>query len=65
MKRIIKFNGIDKEFEVAKAVEIDIPTKQFIYFEKMKDNKWRIAWTKNLIEDFKKLSSIEIVRQDD
>ena len=56
--------GIKKSLEIGKVVEIDLSSerKQFIYFEEMKDGKWRLTYTKETIPEIKKLESIDIVR---
>lgn len=61
----IKFDdGSEKDLELGLALEVDTKAK-FIYLEEMKDGRWRLTLTKNMISsDHVKLDSIEIIREE-
>jgi len=64
-KRKIRLNGLDIEFELSKVSEVQLRregAKQFIYFEQLEDDSWRLAYTDKIITDIKRLNSIEIIR---
>lgn len=66
MKRsiIIKTEHGDVELELAKVVSIDTP-KKMISIEEMPSGKgYRLAFSKNLIEDISKVQSFDILRED-
>lgn len=53
MNATITLNDANIELEIGKVLSVDngsIPDNEFIYFEKMKDGKWRMTCTKNTIE---------------
>jgi hypothetical protein len=61
---VIKHNGDtpDVVLEIGKVVVIDVD-RDVLYFEKMKDGKWRLTASKSIIPDFTKLESLQIVRE--
>jgi len=67
MKRMIRliFNDGTQpiDLELSKATEIST-SLQTINLEKLKDGTWRLIYSKDLIDDFSKLQSMEIVRED-
>ena len=63
MKRSIVIEGIDKELELGKVVSID--TKyEVITIERMPNGKWRLVYSKNIIDDISKVSGFKILRED-
>lgn len=63
MKRSIRINGIDKEIELGTVVSIK-SSQNMIYLEEMKNGKWRLLYNENMIPDFSKVKSLEIIRED-
>jgi len=68
-KRTIEFvkkdGEVDRAIELGMAVSVKLGSeKEFIYFEKMKDGKWRLTWTPETIEDFKDIDCLRIVREE-
>lgn len=63
MKRSILIEGIDKELELAKVVEIDTDL-EIINIEKMPNGKWRFLYSKNVIPDISLVEGFKIIRED-
>lgn len=64
MIRLIFNDGTQPiDLELSKATEIST-SLQTINLEKLKDGTWRLIYSKDLIDDFSKLQSMEIVRED-
>lgn len=67
MKRSIIIHHNDEqppiELELGRAASIK-SEKEFIYFEKMTDGKWRLTFSESVINDFSKIKNIEIIRED-
>jgi hypothetical protein len=67
MKRslIIKHNNGEenKELEIGKAVSVK-SDKDFIFFEKMNDNKWRLTFSESTVENFSVIESFFVKRED-
>ncbi len=67
MKRslLIQYNDghVDTELELGKA-NIIHSNEEFIYFEKMRDGKWRMTATNNVIADFSKIDCLKVHRED-
>lgn len=62
--RKIYLNGIDKELNITKATQVNISKdKDFIYLDKLPDGNWRLVYTSNIIEDFSKIKSFDIIRE--
>ena len=68
MKRslIVEYsNGeASKELEIGKASSVKTD-KEFIYFEKMKDGKWRLTFSESVVEDFSKIEGFRVLREDE
>lgn len=66
MKRTLRINfndGSYTDLNLTKATSIK-SNNEMIYFDKLKDDNWRIIWSEKLIDDFSKVKNFEIVRDD-
>jgi hypothetical protein len=63
MKRIIKINGLGIELVLSKVTSVNTQ-KQMIYLDQLSDGTWRLIYNENLIPDFTKVRSFEIIRED-
>lgn len=66
MKRTLRINfndGTYKDLNLTKATSIK-SNNEMIYFDKLKDDNWRIIWSEKLIDDFSTVKNFEIVRND-
>lgn len=69
-KRAIEIEFLDgtkKELEIGKAVAMTPQSDDNggkIYLERMKDGKWRLFYTEDVIEDFSKVKGFNVVRED-
>lgn len=61
-KRNIILQGLDKKLELSKVVEIKVENKEFVYFDKLPDGTWRMAYTSPTISDIKELEAFIIER---
>lgn len=56
-------NGEDsRELEIEKAVSVK-SEKDFIFFEKMDNGKWRLTFSEATVEDFSKIKNFTILRE--
>jgi len=62
-RRAIRLDGLDVELELSKVVSLDVD-REMIILEKMKDNTWRLTFTKSVIPDIQQLKSLTIIRED-
>lgn len=62
-KRSIKLVGLDKELILSKATAIKTD-KMMIHLDQLDDGSWRLIYNGNMIPDFTKLESLQIVRVD-
>lgn len=64
MKRSLLIHYNDKreskELELGKAVGLKLD-KEFIYFEKMKDEKWRLSYSESVIDDFSIVKNFDVL----
>ena len=66
MKReiVLKFkDGSEKRLELSVATKLKIDAGM-LNFDRMKDGRWRMIWSEDLIDDFTQLDRIEIYRED-
>ena len=65
MKRSVKLNGVGKELEIKKVscVKLEHSKKEFIFFEKMDGDEWRLTYTEKTIPEIQELTSLEIIRK--
>ena len=61
VKRTVVLEGIGTELELGVVTSVDIK-KRAIYFEEMKDGRWRLTYTKSLFE-ISELEGLKIVRE--
>ena len=62
VKRKVVLEGIGTELELGKVTAVDTKI-QVIYFEKMKDGKWRMTYSKGTIPEISDLEALRIVRE--
>jgi len=66
---ILRFDGLDKEVIIGAAAEIKISdtSKEFVHFEKMKDDRWKMFFTSTTMsdEEFERFRGFTIERIDD
>jgi hypothetical protein len=62
-KRTIKLVGLDQELILSKATAIKTD-KMMIHLDQLPDGSWRLIYNGNMIPDFTKLESLQIVRVD-
>lgn len=65
IRRAIKVNleGTDIVLELSKATAIQ-GKKKMIHFDELDDGTWRLIFSKDMIDDFSKIKSFEIIRED-
>jgi hypothetical protein len=63
MKRAIKIVGPNKVLELEKVVEINIP-KKVLFIEELNNGKFRLVYSKSLINDFRDVQCFSIIRED-
>jgi hypothetical protein len=69
-KRAIEIEFLDgttKQLEIGKAVAMSGQSESTggkIYLERMKDGKWRLFYTEDVIEDFSKVKGFNVLRKD-
>jgi len=59
-------DGTTKELEIGKAVVMNGQsehTSDKIYLEQMKDGKWRLLYTEDVIEDFTEVKGFNVIRE--
>lgn len=61
-RRAIKINGTDITLELSKATAVKT-LKNMIHLDQLDDGSWRIIYNSNLIPDFSKVISFEIIRE--
>lgn len=59
----VKLDGTDITLELSKATAIQ-GAKKMIHFDELDDGTWRLIFSKDMIEDFSKIKSFEIIRED-
>lgn len=70
IKRAIEIefkDGSTKELEIGKVVAMNGSSEHTsgkIYLEQMKDGKWRLLYTEDVIEDFTQVKGFNVVRED-
>ena len=61
VSRIIKLKD-GTELELSKVTEINSTNSEFIYFDKLLDDTWRICYTKGTLKELSALEGLEIER---
>lgn len=64
LRRAVKVNleGTDLVMELSKATRLKTK-KNMIHFDQLEDGTWRLMFSGDLIEDFSKIKSFEIIRE--
>ena len=64
IRRAIKVNleGTDLVLELSKATRIKTK-KNMIHFDELEDGTWRLMFSGDMIDDFSKIKSFEIIRE--
>jgi hypothetical protein len=64
VRRALKcvLDGTDITLELSKATAIQ-GKKRMIHFDELEDGTWRLIFSKDLIEDFSKIKSFEMIRE--
>lgn len=62
VKRIVRLKGTDIELNISKAVAVKTASNM-IHFDQLKDGTWRIIYNGNMIPDFSKIESFDIIRE--
>ncbi len=64
IRRAIKVNleGTDLVLELSKATAI-AGNKKMIHFDELPDGTWRLMFSRDMIDDFSKIKSFEIIRE--
>lgn len=60
----VKLDGTDIVLELSKATAIKGKSKM-IHFDELDDGTWRLIFSKDMIDDFSKIKSFEIIREDE
>jgi len=63
LKRSIKINGTDLVLELSKATAIKTD-KNMIHLDQLVDGTWRLIYNGNMIPDFTKVESLQIIREE-
>lgn len=66
MRRAIELEGLGITLEISTAT----PIKQqkgnpMIHLDQLNDGTWRLIYSEKLIEDFSKVKSLKVIREDD
>lgn len=60
-------DGTTKELEIGKAVQLKGDSESAvagrIYLERMNNGKWRLCYSEDVIEDFTKVKSLNVIRE--
>ncbi len=66
MRRAVKINfkdGSSTLLELSKATSIRSDVGM-LHLDRMQDGKWRLIFSEGLVNDFSKIDSLDIVRED-
>lgn len=60
----IKFmDGTSKVLELGRATSLRADMG-LIHLERMKDDRWRLLWSEDIVDEFSKIKSFEMIRED-
>lgn len=60
----IKFmDGTSRVLELGKATSLKTDLGM-IHLERMPDDKWRLLWSEDIVDEFSKIKSFEMIRED-
>ena len=60
-KRTIRINGTGQELKLSKATAVKTKNNM-IHLDELPDGTWRLIYNGNMIPDFSKIESFEVVR---
>lgn len=63
LRRAIEIEGTDVVLELSRATAIDVD-KKMIHLDELPDGTFRLLFSKSLIDDFTKVHSLKIIRED-
>lgn len=64
VKRFIELKGLDILLELTKVTAVKT-NKNMIHLDQLPDGTWRLIYNGNMIEDFSKIESMNIIREGD
>ena len=66
-RREILIRGPDKTLILSKATRIHIKDegRQFISLDQLKDGTWRLVYTTGVVDQWKTVEGLEMIRKDD
>ena len=56
--------GVDLPITVATKVKLTDAGKQFIHIDQLKDGNWRLVFTSGVVDDWSKVESLLMIRED-
>lgn len=63
IKRTLRINGLGLNLDLTKCVSVKTKNNM-IHFDELPDGSWRLIYNGNMIPDFTKIESFEIIRRD-
>lgn len=63
VRRAIEIEGTELVLELSKATAINVD-KKMIHLDELEDGTYRLIFSKSLIDDFSKIKSLKIIRED-
>lgn len=64
MRRAIRINGTDQVLELSKVAGVKLKDRGMIHFDQLDDGTWRLIYNTDMIPDFTKITSFEIIREE-
>lgn len=64
LRRAIEIEGTELVLELSKATSIGVD-KKMIHLDELEDGTYRLIFSKSLIDDFSKIKSLKIIREDE
>ena len=61
-KRAVYINGLGLNLELSKVTAVKT-SKNMIHLDQLDDGTWRLIYNGNMIPDFTKIESLQIVRE--
>ncbi len=62
IRRAIELEGLNITLELSKATSIQ-GKKRMIHLDELNDGTWRLIFSKDLVDDFSKITSLKIIRE--
>lgn len=63
-RRAVLIEGLGIELELSKATQIKNDSFKSIHFDQLPNGTWRLTYGSGIIEDFTKVKSFQIIRED-